>query len=156
MSRIGNNDYTPSGYKGGLYKAGKGFDMASGLGAPMVSGEQAHKWFVYLAGLTQVLCHRAATKLRTVKVTGVSPASGPAGKAVTVKVHGTGFLPIAFADKAQIRSGSKVLKTEYATCTTTTCTVKLPAESAKTVDIAIFALSLWPSPISKADHYVYK
>jgi subtilase family serine protease len=153
---IGNNDYTPSGYKGGLYKTGKGFDMASGLGVPMVSGEQSHQWLVYLAGLTQVLCHQAATKLRTVKVTGVSPKSGPAGKAVTVKVHGTGFLPFAFADKAQIRSGSKVLKTEYATCTTTTCTVKLPAESAKTVDIRIFALSLWPSPVSKSDHYTYK
>lgn len=153
---IGNNDYTPSGYKGGLYKSGKGFDMASGLGVPMVSGEQANKWWVYVAGLTQVLCHQAATRLRTVKVTGVSPKSGPAGKAVTVKVHGTGFLPIAFADKAQIRSGSKVLKTEYATCTTTSCTVKLPAESAKTIDIRIFAASLWPSPVSKADHYTYK
>ncbi len=153
---IGNNDYTPSGYQGGLYKAGKGFDMASGLGVPMVSGEQAHKWWVYIAGLTQVLCHQAATKLRTVRVTSVSPKSGPAGKAVTVKVAGSGFLPIAFADKAQIRSGSKVLKTEYATCTTTTCTVKLPAESAQTVDIRIFAASLWPSPVSKADHYVYK
>jgi subtilase family serine protease len=153
---IGNNDYTPSGYKGGLYKAAKGFDMASGVGAPMVSGESNHKWFVYLAGLTQVLCHNAATKLRTVRVTGVSPKSGPAGKAVTVKVHGTGFLPIGFADKAEIRAGSKVLKTEYATCTTSVCTVKLPAESAGTVDIRIFALSLWPSKITKADHYVYK
>ncbi|HEY3906833.1 MAG TPA: S53 family peptidase [Streptosporangiaceae bacterium] len=153
---IGNNDYTPSGYTGGLYKSGKGFDMASGLGVPMVSGEANHEWFVYLAGLTQVLCHNAATKLRTVKVTGVSPKSGPGGKAATVKVHGAGFLPFAFADKAQIRSGSKVLKTEYVTCTTTVCTVKLPAESARTVDIRIFALSLWPSKVTKADHYVYK
>jgi subtilase family serine protease len=153
---IGNNDYTPSGYKGGLYKSGKGFDMASGLGIPLVSGLADHKWFVYLAGLSQILCHNAATKLRTVKVTVVSPKSGPGGKAATVKVHGAGFLPFAFADKAQIRSGSKVLKTENVTCSTTVCTVKLPAESARTVDIRIFALSLWPSKITKADHYVYK
>jgi hypothetical protein len=30
----GNNDYTPSGYTGGLYPAGPGYDMASGLGTP--------------------------------------------------------------------------------------------------------------------------
>ena len=30
----GNNDYTPSGYTGGLYPAGTGYDMASGLGSP--------------------------------------------------------------------------------------------------------------------------
>ncbi|HEY1651734.1 MAG TPA: fibronectin type III domain-containing protein [Acidimicrobiales bacterium] len=30
----GNNDYTPSGYTGGLYPATSGYDMASGLGTP--------------------------------------------------------------------------------------------------------------------------
>ena len=30
----GNNDYTPEGYDGGLYPAGSGYDMASGLGTP--------------------------------------------------------------------------------------------------------------------------
>ena len=30
----GNNDYTPDGYTGGLYPAGTGYDMASGLGTP--------------------------------------------------------------------------------------------------------------------------
>jgi subtilase family serine protease len=30
----GNNAFTPSGYKGSLYKAAKGYDMASGLGSP--------------------------------------------------------------------------------------------------------------------------
>src|SRR6185437_13818331 len=122
------------GYKGGLYKSGTGFDMASGLGAPMVSGEVGNNWAIFQAGLTQVLCHDAA------------------GKAVTVKVHGAGFLPIGSADKVQIRSGSKVLTTENVTCTTSVCTVKLPAESAGTVDIRIFALSLWPSKITKDDH----
>ena len=34
----GNNDYTPSGYDGGLYPAGAGYDEASGLGAPLVTG----------------------------------------------------------------------------------------------------------------------
>ena len=31
---FGNNDYTPSGYTGGLYRSARGYDMASGLGAP--------------------------------------------------------------------------------------------------------------------------
>jgi subtilase family serine protease len=30
----GDNDYTPSGYTGGLYPAGTAYDMASGLGSP--------------------------------------------------------------------------------------------------------------------------
>jgi putative cell wall-binding protein len=30
----GNNDYTTSGYTGGLYKSAKGYDLASGLGSP--------------------------------------------------------------------------------------------------------------------------
>ncbi len=30
----GNNDYTPSGYSGGLYLSASGYDMASGLGTP--------------------------------------------------------------------------------------------------------------------------
>ena len=30
----GNNDYTPDGYRGGLYPADTGYDMASGLGTP--------------------------------------------------------------------------------------------------------------------------
>jgi hypothetical protein len=30
----GDNDYSPSGYSGGLYPAGTGYDMASGLGSP--------------------------------------------------------------------------------------------------------------------------
>ena len=70
---FGNNDYTPSGYTGGLYRSARGYDMASGLGAPMVSGESHRRWFVFLAGLTQVLCHQSATRLKTVKVTSVSP-----------------------------------------------------------------------------------
>jgi subtilase family serine protease len=152
----GNNDYTPSGYTGGLYPSGRGYDMASGLGVPMVSGLSGNSWFVFLAGLTQVLCHQSATKLKTIKVTSVSPRTGRAGRSIKVTVRGIGFLPIGFADEAQIRSGAKVLATVAATCTTTTCTLTLPAESARTVDIKIFAASLWSSPIVRADRFTYK
>ena len=152
----GNNDYTPSGYTGGRYPATRGYDMASGLGAPMVSGLSNHRWYIFLAGLTQLLCHQTATRLKTVKVTSVSPGSGRAGKAARVTVRGAGFLPIGFADEARIMSGSRVLATVPASCGTTACTVTLPAESARTVDIRIFAESLWGSARSRGDRYRYK
>jgi subtilase family serine protease len=152
----GNNDYTDSGYTGGLYPATKAYDMASGLGAPMVSGLSGRDWFVYLAGLTQVLCHETATRLKTVKVGRVVPNSGKAGEKHKVTVHGTGFLPFRFADKAEIISGRKVLASVYAVCSTTACKVTLPAESARTVQIRIFASSLWPSRLVRADRFTYK
>ena len=34
---VGNNNYTTSGYTGGLYKSTKGYDLASGLGSPKAS-----------------------------------------------------------------------------------------------------------------------
>jgi subtilase family serine protease len=152
----GNNDYTPSGYTGGLYPATKGYDMASGLGTPMVSGLLGKDWYVYRAGLTQVLCHETATRLKTVKVSRVVPNSGKAGKKVKVTVHGTGFLPVSYADKAEIVSGRKVLASVYAFCSTTACRVTLPAESARTVQIQIYASSLWPSRLTRADRFTYK
>ena len=159
---IGNNDYTPSGYNGGLYPATRGYDMATGLGTPMVAGLTGlyggghGEWHTFQTGLTQLLCHQSATTLKTVKVTSVSPASGPGGKAKKVVVHGSGFLPIGSADAAQIISGGKVLATVGASCSATKCTITLPAEKARTVDIKIFASSLWSSPLTAKDRYRYK
>jgi subtilase family serine protease len=151
----GNNDYTDSGYPGGLYPATTGYDMASGLGAPMVSGLSGNTWYYFIPGLTTLLCHQSATKLKTVSVSSVSPSAGVAGKSVKVTVHGAGFLPLQYADEAEILSGSKVLATVAATCSTTACTVTLPAESARTVDIKIYAESLWSSATVAADRYTY-
>jgi len=157
----GDNDYTPSGYTGGLYPATRGYDMATGLGAPMLSGLTGlygggnGEWHTYLAGLTQLLCHQSATTAKAVKVTSVSPDTGPAGKARKVVVHGSGFLGIASANAAQIISGRKVLATVGASCSATKCTITVPAESARTVDIKIFAVSLWSSPLTAKDRYRY-
>jgi subtilase family serine protease len=158
---IGDNDYTPSGYAGGLYPAAKGYDMATGLGTPMVSGLSGlyggghGEWFTFLAGLTQLLCHQSATTAKAPKVTSVSPATGRAGKATKVVVHGSGFLPFAGADEAQVISGGKVLATVGASCKATACTITVPAETARTVDIKIFAVILWSSPLTAKDHYRY-
>jgi hypothetical protein len=151
----GGNDYTPSGYTGGLYPTTRGYDMASGLGTPLVDGRDYANGTrsAFIPGLAQLECRQSATRLRTVAVTGVSPKAGRAGRSAAVKVHGTGFLPIGSADKAQILSGSKILATVPASCSTTVCTITVPAESARTVDIRIFAGSLWASRISRADHF---
>jgi subtilase family serine protease len=155
--RNGNNDYTPSGYTGGRYPAAKGFDMATGLGAPMVSGLNANgkSWSTFVAGYTALACHAQAKKLISPKVTSVSPRTVKAGHTVKVSVHGSGFLPISGADQARIMSGSKVLATVNAACGKATCTLTMPAESARTVDIKIYAQNLWSSPISKADRFTY-
>ncbi len=153
----GNNDYAPTGYTGGRYPATKGYDMATGLGAAMVSGLTANgkNWITFIPGYAALACHAQARKLITPKVTSVSPRSGQAGKSVKVTVHGSGFLPISGADQARIMSGSKVLATVTANCGTSACTVTLPAESARTVDIKIFAEALWASAVTKADRYTY-
>ena len=157
----GDDDYTPSGYTGGLYPATKGYDMATGLGAPMVAGlsgvyGSGHgEWETFLTGLTQLLCHQSATTAKTVTVTSVSPDAGPAGKASKVIVHGSGFLPVSAADEAQIISGGKVLATAAASCSATACTITVPAETARTIDIKIFASSLWSSPLTAKDRYKY-
>jgi subtilase family serine protease len=158
---IGNNDYTPSGYNGGRYPAARGYDMATGLGSPMVSGLTGlygggkGEWHTYLAGLTQLLCHQSATTAKTVKVTSVSPDTGTAGKSRKVVVHGSGFLGLSSANAAQIISGHKVLATVGASCSATKCTITVPAESARTVDIKIFAVSLWSSALTAKDRYKY-
>jgi subtilase family serine protease len=155
--RSGNNDYTPTGYTGGRYPATKGFDMASGLGAPMVGGLTANgkSWSTFLPGYAALACHAQARKLISPKVTSVSPRSAKAGKSVKVTVHGSGFLPIPGADQARIISGSKVIATVTANCSKGACTLTLPAESARTVDIKIFAQALWSSPLTKGDRYTY-
>jgi len=154
----GNNDYTPTGYTGGRYPATRGYDMASGLGAPMVGGLTANKkeWNTFIPGYAALACHAQARKLISPKVASVSPKSGKAGRTVLVTVHGSGFLPIPGADEARVISGSKVLATVVANCGKATCTLTLPAESARTVDIKIFAQALWSSPLIKADRYTYK
>ncbi len=148
----GNNDYTPSGYTGGLYPATTGYDMASGLGSPLVAGVGAGgSVSMFFPGLAAVMCEASATKLKTDKVTGISPKSGPAAGGTKVTVTGSGFLPIAGADMVVI--GSKLIA---ATCTSTTkCTFTTPKHAAGTVDIHVSAEDFGDSPVSSKDKYTY-
>jgi hypothetical protein len=148
----GGNDYTPSGYAGGKYPAARGYDMASGLGTPLVSGlDFAGRASTYYPGLAALMCWEYGTRLGSARVTGISPRQGPARRSQTVTVSGSGFLPIAGADIAEV--GSRRLA---ARCTSTTrCTVVLPALPPGTVNIRISVEDLTLSPVTIADRYRY-
>jgi subtilase family serine protease len=147
----GNNDYTPSGYHGALYPATTGYDMASGLGTPLVTGVSSGKADMFLPGLAAMMCRFYATQNTSTAVTGVSPPTGSTAGGTTVTVTGSGFLPIKGADKAEV--GSTVVA---ASCSTsTTCTLVTPPEPAGTVDIRISAEDFGYSPVTSADHFTY-
>ena len=149
----GNNDYTPSGYTGGLYPATTGYDQASGLGSPIVAGVGAGgSVSMFYPGLAAAMCRAYATKLTTDKITSISPTSGPATGGTKVTVNGSGFMPISGADMAEI--GTKLIK---ASCTSTTkCTFKTPKHAAGTVNIRILAEDYALTAKTTKDKFTYK
>ena len=66
----GTNDYTPSGDYSGDYSAGPGFDLASGLGTPVVPGYRGGRPSTYNPGLTALMCRQLAT--RHLKIAGIA------------------------------------------------------------------------------------
>jgi hypothetical protein len=160
----GNNDDTASGYTGGLYPATIGYDMASGLGAPLVSGLALHVSGPvrqatpsdYYPGLAAGMCETLGTYTGVPRVTRVTPDAGPAGKPTTVTVHGAHFVPVPGADRAKVflsLSKSYILS---ANCTSSTvCTVTLPALSARVVNVQISAEDSNYSGFVTADRFRY-
>ena len=146
----GNNDYTPSGYADGLYPATTGYDMASGLGTPLVSGlSPSGGSSTYYPGLAALMCQHYASRLQETTITGVSPSDGPAGRAETVTITGTGYLPIAGADILEV-SGARIT----ASCSsTTTCTVRLPELKAGTATLRMSVEDLATSLATSQTHY---
>jgi subtilase family serine protease len=146
----GDNDYTPSGYTGGLYPATTGYDMASGLGTPWVGGlTNSGASSNFYPGLAASMCWVYRTKLDTTHVTSISPRYGPATHTTAVTVTGSGFLPITGADMAKI--GSKWVP---AACPSTTkCTVHVPQGAPGVHAIQISAEDLTLSPAVAAADY---
>ncbi len=94
----GNNDVY--GLDGGkVFPATTGYDMASGLGSPRVSGPGGS------AGLAYYLCSYAARASRPT-VTGLSPNSGSTAGGESVKVSGSGFQSAGIADVAGVQVGT--------------------------------------------------
>jgi subtilase family serine protease len=163
----GNNDYTASGYTAGLYPATKGYDMATGLGIPLVGGLPADfggylASASYMPGLAAKMCWAMGTKVGTnpqlSQVTSVTPDVGRAGRAITVTVHGRDFLPIPGANLAKIIVNPKTFQAVLrpANCSSATvCTVTLPAESARVVDVQIATEDFRFSPMGKGDRFTY-
>jgi hypothetical protein len=146
----GNNDYAPSGYLGGLFPAAPGYDMASGLGTPLLGGLSAsgHASNFY-PGLAALMCYQYSTRLRTTRITKVSPAAGPAGRAVAVVITGSGFLPVAGAD--ELAAGRE---TVVASCPTTSlCRAVLPAGRPGTVNLRMLGEDLAVSPVVSGDRF---
>jgi YVTN family beta-propeller protein len=108
---VGNDDYTTTA--GGLYPAGAGYDMASGLGSPIGTG------------LSQFLAWNPKPAVKS-----LSPASGSASGGTTVKITGTGMLwvtAVKFGGKAaksfEIVSPTEVIAVSPAGSGTVTVTV---------------------------------
>ena len=142
----GDNAYTGSGYKGDLYPATKGYDMASGLGTPLLAylGN-------YYPGLAALSCFITGTKLATTMVTGVSPKMGPAGRPTQVTVGGSGFLPKPGADQLEV--GTKWITVS---CTTTSrCTGVLPATKPGTDNLVMSVADLTLSPLIARDRFTF-
>lgn len=82
--KVGDNDYLPSGYEGGLYAAKSGYDMASGLGSPLATSASG--------GLSAALC--SSVLVTRPGVLALSPASGSAKGGTKVTVTGYGFTDV--------------------------------------------------------------
>ena len=119
----GNNDWSSSGYTtGGLYPATTGYDMATGLGTPVLSHPSYGT-----PGLAAAICYHAATTNTTPSITGASLSPSSQGTTATYTLTGSGFMTIAGADVVQVNG----VGAYPASCnTTTTCTVNLPADVA--------------------------
>jgi hypothetical protein len=148
----GSNDYTPSGYTGGLYPATVGYDMASGLGTPQLMDYGASGSPSYFdPGLAALQCYAYRSASYSDTITSVTPTSALYSAGATVTIQGTGFVPVAGADI--VLDGSTQV---VADCTsTTTCTAVLPPSPAGTVDLRLEVEDLAESPVTTADQFTW-
>ena len=144
---LGSNAYTPSGYKGSLYHTAKGYDMASGLGTPLLAYPGN-----YYPGLAALTCFITGTKLTTDMVTGVSPRLGPSSRPTRVTIGGSGFLPKPGADQLEV--GTKWITVSCQT--STRCTGVLPATKPGTDNLVMSVADLTLSPLIARDRFTFE
>jgi subtilase family serine protease len=142
----GNNDDTASGYTGGLYPTAKGYDMATGLGAPVLTAEDGFPLFD--PGMANEMCDWFAPgKSADVSTHSVTPSSVKAGSSVTLTVKGTGYLEIPGTDRAEIltKNNTKFVTEVPATCATHgACKVKIPGLKAGTYQVEMLVADFLP------------
>ncbi|MGA2530665.1 MAG: IPT/TIG domain-containing protein [Acidimicrobiales bacterium] len=142
----GSNDWVQSPIAGGLYPATVGYDMASGLGTPRLSGPDN-----YYPGLAAQMCLEYRTQLVVTKITDVSPNAGPSGQPTTVTITGAGFLPIPGADHLEV--GTDWVAVDCPS--TTSCTASLPTSGPRTVDLVMSVEDTTLSPLAASDQFTY-
>ena len=115
----GNNDIY--GLRDGLvFPAGAGYDLASGLGSPQLTGANG------TAGLAFYLCSVAAQASRPV-ISRLSPASGPTAGGEKVTITGNGFESGGKSSVASLQVGSRQLPADrFRVHGATSITVRLP------------------------------
>ena len=97
---IATGDNDVYGLDNGLvFDATKGYDLASGLGSPRLTGPGG------TAGLAYYLCSFGAATTRPV-VDGLAPDEGSVGGGTSVTIHGTGFQSDGAPDVASVQVGS--------------------------------------------------
>jgi hypothetical protein len=142
----GSNAYAPSSYTGTLYPATKGYDMATGLGTPLLAYPGN-----YYPGLAALTCFITGRKLTTSIITGVSPKMGPSGRPIRVTIGGSGFIPKPGAD--QLKVGTKWITVSCVT--DTRCTGVLPATKPGTDNLVMSVADLTLSPLIARDRFTF-
>jgi subtilase family serine protease len=142
----GSSADTAIGYNGGLYPATVGYDMATGLGAPLMTSLLNPA--TANPGMASGMCrYFAPSSLLKVSTTGVSPAFGKAGRPVTVTLHGTGMLAVSHTDVAIISNAnnSKSYGSIWAYCSShTTCKATIPVLPAGSYTIRLSPVGFFP------------
>ena len=157
---VGNNDVFHLGHG---YGAGPGFNLASGLGSPIITDPSGS------GGLAASLCAVALGRESSIPapiLTGVAPAFGPTSGGNVVTLTGSGFEPNATANVA-VGFGSVVAKVDAVSSTSVTVTVPPAAlaqgsrstAGAGAVDVAVTVAdsagsSTSPSSVSTLYSYV--
>ncbi len=98
---MGNNDVYGL-ESNSVFPATGGYDLASGLGSPKLTGPGG------TAGLAYYLCSSAQAESRPV-VSGISPASGPIAGGTRITISGSGFETGGRSDVATIEIGAAQL-----------------------------------------------
>ncbi|MGB9111096.1 MAG: IPT/TIG domain-containing protein, partial [Acidimicrobiales bacterium] len=157
---LGNNDVFGLGLG---YSATPGFNLAAGLGSPIVTNPSGQ------SGLARLLCSAAAGRLSGLAnpvVTGISPSGeGPTTGGNTVSISGRGFAPSASA-KITVSFGPATATVQSVSPTSVTVIVpasplapaSAPNDAAGSVGVAVTvrdAAGSSTSPTSLATQYEY-
>jgi len=147
----GSNYLPTAGWSQPLYPAQPGYDEASGLGTlSLTAATRAKSGDLFHAGLASLLCYNAAPP-GPATVTSVTPTTLASNAPTTLTISGTGFLPVAFAERVVVGGRSAV-----ASCTSTTrCTAVVTGGTVGPSDLRVEVQSIATTPVGPADQVTF-